>query len=432
MIEYFKYVIVVLVLLIFNKNKNMDKTKNNKVYIYAYAFSFIIILIFFSFLINKKNKVDDTKMEKEIVNVNNFINSWDYENAISALEEKWTGSLERAEKIKLLESYLNYWNYFHKEEDFSKKAIAVLDTMSDEYITFFYRWFAKEIIKDYTWALDQYNKWLVLTDLPDDKKAILLNQIWHLYDLKWDFDKVFSYYDEAYKLDNNNESALWNLWRYYARTGEYNKAKEFLNKALNLTANLPHKSEISFWLSSIELELNWLKPDIEKSIEYAKDAIEYYPNYAMWYFALARWLYMKNDLMYAKEIEENLNKSIKLNPDWYFAYELYAMQEYDKWNMEEFLNQLQKAESLIEKDMILMDNQRETEKIALNYKYYVLTEIQKNKWNINDVFNFLDKVTSSQLWINLLKSQVQRTDNGILGFLSWEEKFKYLIEKLSK
>lgn len=432
MIEIFKYVIVVLVLLIFNKNKNMDKTKNNKVYIYAYAFSFIIILIFFSFLINKKNKIDDTKIEKEIVNVNNYINSWDYENAISALEQKWTWSLERAEKIKLLESYLNYWNYFHKEEDFSKKALVVLDTMSDEYITFFYRWFAKEIIKDYTGALDQYNKWLWLTDLQDDKKSILLDQIWHVYDLKWDFDKVFSYYDEAYKLDNNNENVLWNLWRYYARTWEYVKAKEFLNKTLSLTTNLPLKSEIYFWLSSIELELNWLKPDIDKSIEYAKEAIEAYPNYAMWYVALARWLYMKNDLMYAKEIEENLDKAIKLNPESYYSYELYALHEYDKGNTEQSLKMFENADWAIDKDMILMDNTREIERVSLNYKYFILKQIQDNKKDKEKIYIILDNTISSSIGKNILKQQLKRQWNGILWFLSWETKFKEFSEKLNK
>ncbi len=410
----------------------MNKTKNNKVYIYAYAISFIIILLFFSLLVYKKKQSEEITKRNETVKVNKLINSWDYDSAIKSIEDKWSGSLDRDKKLKLLSSYLNYGNYNYKEQEYSKKSIEILDTMENDYSKFYYYWYAKEIIKDYTGALDNYNKWLQINWLTDSQKSLFQNQIWHVYDLKWEFDKVLAYYEEAYKLDNNNDNALSNLWRYYVRIKEFEKAKDYFDKALKLTTNMPLKSEICFSLSSIELELNWLTPDIDKSVEYAKQSIEFYPSYPMGYLALARGLYMKNDAKYDEEIKENLNKTIELNPNWYFAYELFAMYEYDKWNMNEFLSKLQKAESLIQIDMILMDNVRETEKVVLNYKYYVLNELQKNKGSKEKSLSFLDMVMSSSLWKSVLKLQVQRTRNWILWFLSWEKKFKDLTEKLTK
>lgn len=410
----------------------MDKTKNNKVYIYAYAFSFIIILIFFSFLINQKNKVDDTKIEKEIVDVNNFINSWDYEEAISVLEQKWTWSIDREEKMTLVYSYLNYWNYYYKEEDFSKKAMDILNTLDDDYEVLYYKGYANEIIKNYTGSLEYYNKWLEIKEISNESKSLILNQIWHVYDLKWDLDKSFKYYEEAYNLDNKNANALSNLWRYYFRTDKNEEAYKYLNLALNLTTNLPLKSELCFSLSSIELELNWLTPDIDKSIDYAKKSIDYYPSYAMWYVALARWLYMKNDLMYAKEIEENLDKSIKLNPNWYYSYELYAMHEFDKRNYNKAYELFEKAAEAIDKDMILMDSVRENDKNVMYYKMYIFSEIQNHIANQKDIYTFFDKILPIKAGRSILKQQFKRNLNGILDFIPKDKELDILLEKINK
>lgn len=408
----------------------MDKSK--KVYMYAYLFSFLVFSGLFVMFVYNKISNDKLKERKENAKINNMISSWNYKEAIDSIEQWWDKKLDRDAKLKLLSAYLNYWNYFHKEDENSKKAIEILDTMADDYSKFYYYGYALEIIKDYTGALDNYNKWLEITSLTDSQKSLFKNQIWHVYDLKWEFDKVLAFYDEAYKLDNNNDNALSNLGRYYARIKEYEKAKQYFEKALLISTNLPLKSELCFWLSSIELEINWLTPDIDKSIEYARKAIEFYPEYAMWHLALARWLYMKNNEVNNKEIEENIKKAIDLNPNSYYTYELSAMHEYDKWNMDEFLNNLQKAEALIATDMILMDNQRETEKIVVNYKYFVFNEIQKSKKDKEKVIAFLNNVIASNLWKSVLKQQIQRFNNGIFGFI-WEDKrLKDIINKLNK
>lgn len=416
--------------------------QNKKVYIYSYIISFIVILGLFSLFIYKSNENkkpvtnnvvntnNSTSNEEKTIDVDIALNSWDYEWAITEIEKKWTGSLEREEKMKLVYSYLNYGNYFYKEEENSKKAMDILNTMDDDYNVLYNKWYSQEIIKNYTGALDYYNKWLEITTLSNEQKSTLKNQIGHLYDLKWEFDKVFAYYDEAYKLDENNASALSNLWRYYARIWKYDNASELLNKSLKLTTNLPSKSEISFSLSSIELELNWLTPDIDKSIDYARQSIEYYPSYAMWYVALARWLYMKNDSQYDQEIEDNLNKSIELNPDWYYAYELYTLYEYDKWNMEKMKEFLQKSLKVIDKDMLLMDSEREKTTGKLFFVALMLWYIKYDPENQERIIDFFEKNNWQTNWIILF--QVKRNNYWIFKSLKDDEKFKEILSKYNK
>ncbi len=414
--------------------------QNKKVYIYSYIISFIVILGLFSLFIYKSNENKNSNKDNSItstgnikndnIDINEALNSWDFKSAIEEIEKKWTGSLEREEKMKLVYSYLNYGNYFYKEEENSKKAMDILNTMDDDSDVLYNKWYSQEIIKNYTWALDYYNKWLEIKDITDKNKSILKNQIWHLYDLKWEFDKVFAYYNEAYKLDNNNASALANLGRYYLIIWDYEKAYDFMNSALKLTTNLPLKSELSFGLSSVELELNWLTPDIDKSIDYARQSIEYYPSYAMWYVALARWLYMKNDLQYNQEMEENIAKSIELNPDWYYAYELYALLELDKWNIEKVKEYLKKSTKTVKNDMILMESSKEQVKNNLIFSAFMIGFMKKNSTDSEKIISFFEKNNWLTNWV--LLEQVKRKDNWIFKTIKDNKEFKNMLSKYNK
>lgn len=66
---------------------------------------------------------------------------------------------------------------------------------------------------------------------------------------------------------------------------------------------------------------------------------------------------MKNDKKYNKDIEENLEKSIKLNPNGYYAYEIAGLHEYDNGNYEKSQVLLQNSIFSTSKDMILMDGE---------------------------------------------------------------------------
>lgn len=408
----------------------MDKSKNNKVYLYAYAISFLVILIFFSLLIYKKNVNNDkdnnlTNSWKEAIAVNNMLESWNYEEAIKTIESKGTWSIERDEKMKLVYSYLSYWNYFYKEAENSKKAMDILNTLKDDSEVIYYKGFSQEIIKNYTWALDYYNIGLEQKDITNKEKSILVNQIGHLYDLKWEFDKVFAYYDEAYNLDNDNAMALANLWRYYMRTKENEKAYELLNKALSLTTNLPLKSELCYWLSILELELNWLTPDIDKSIDYARQSIDYYSSYAMWYVALAKWLFMKNDRTLDKEIEANLDTSIELNPDWHNAYYLYVLHEIDKANYEKALEYINKTMYAAKKDMILMDSERSRVVTSLMFDAMIIGTLKKWTDNQDPMMKLIN--ATWKLSNKKTLTQVKRINHWIFSFLKDNKEFIELI-----
>lgn len=412
----------------------MEKSQKNKILV----ISIVIIMFIISFFAYKNFFWAEQEIDasNEVVNennensINNLIDKWEYIEAINTYEKKWTWSLERDEKMKLVYAYLNYWNYFYKEEENSKKALDILNTIDEDYEVLYYKWYANEIVKDYSEALEYYFKWLDTKDLTDENKSQLMNQVWHLYDVKWEFDKVFEYYDWAYKLDNNNENVLWNLWRYYARVNEFEKSNEFLNKALTLTNNLSLKSELSFALSSIELELNWLNPDIDKSIDFAKKSIEYYPNYAMGYTALARGLYMKNDSKYSNEIEKNLEKSINLNPDWHYAYYLYWLLEFDRANFQKASEYFKKTIAAIDKDMILMESEREAKMNWLLFDSIMIGTLKNNPKDQNLLMRLIEKTGWLQNWKIIF--QIKRENYWIFSPLKDNKEFQKLIENYKK
>lgn len=414
----------------------MDQKKNKMEYIYSYLFSFIIITFIILILLYNKNG-DKEKNQQEnndnksntlidIVAIDNMLESWAYDDAVKKIELKWTWSIDREEKMRLVYAYLSYWNYFYKEQENSKKAMDILNTLDNAWDVLYYKWFAQEIIKNYTWALDYYNNWLDEKDIKNEYKSLILNQIGHLYDLKWEFDKVFAYYDEAYKLDEKNAMAIANLWRYYIRTKDYSKAYELFNKALNITDNLPLKSELTYGLSSLELEMNGLKPDIEKSIDYARQSIDYYPNYPMWYVALANGLFMKNDLSNNIEIEQNLNKSIELNPNWHDAYYLYALHEIDKSDYDKALDYINKTMQVVNIDMILMDSEREKIKNSLMFDAMLIWTLRNLKGDNSGLMNLINMTWKLSNWKT--KTQIKRINYWVFEPIKDNKEFKDLIK----
>lgn len=273
----------------------------------------------------------------------------------------------QALKYTKVMSVLSEGNYFYKEKEKSEEAIEIIQEIisenpnsKDYFFSNYYLWYAKEIVKNYTWALDHYN--LILKNLPETEenknfRSITLNQIWHIYDLKWERDKAYKYYSDAYNLVKQNYRASINIARYLTRTWKNDEAKKFFEYSL-WTLSRFLKSEIYFSLSTIELELNGATPDINKSIEYAKKSIDNNSNSAMAYLALARWYYMLNDSKLYKEIEDNLDTSIKLNPNWNEAYRYYALYYLDQKDLEKALYFIEKSNISTDKDMILMEDQR--------------------------------------------------------------------------
>lgn len=324
---------------------------------------------------------------------------------------------------------LNEWNYNYKEEEKSKEAFWILQDMVltdpdyvDPFYSNYYLWYSQEVIKNYTWALNYYQK--ALDSAPDIEKnkitrSIILTQIWHVYDLSWNIQKAYLYYKEAYDLNNNNFKSSFNIWRYLTRVGRFKEAKQFFKYSL-LTPSKKLKSEIYYSLSSIELELNGLKPDIDKSLEYAKKSIENNKIYPMWYLALARWYYMLDDKKYYDEIEKNLKASIKLNPNWNEAYKYYWLFYLDSLDLEKALEYIDKSKNVIDNDMILMKDQKN----ALKYlndilKIYMWITVN----NMDDIYDMYD----DENFKPFILFQLKRKNYWIYKDISKNNEFKKVI-----
>lgn len=370
----------------------------------------------------------------EILELRQNINSWNFEKIQKTVEKiisklpdnSKLDEIKKTKKVAL--KYLELWailneaNYYYKEKEVQKevenitKEIKSIDKdLFDNFYWNYYLGYSKEIIRDFTWALDYYNKALNYSS-KDNKytTSTIYNQIWHLYDLRWDMNKAYEYYFKAYNLNKQNYWASTNIARYLHRIWEYKKAKDFFLYSTN-TKNTVLKSEIYFSLSSIELELNWLKPDIDKSIEYAKLSIQSFPDYPMWYFALARWYYMLNDRKYDKLIEENLWKSIKLNPNWFAAYKYYALHMFDLWNIKKAFVFMNKSTELIDKDVILMFNQKTNEK-KINFLYYnflLFINNIKNKWDKESMVLF-KKIYNDKNFDYFINLEKRRKNNWMI------------------
>lgn len=412
----------------------MDKKGNNKkVYTYTYIISFIVLFILFGyFLLNKWWIIDQTPENKDLVDREisaNLVKAWDFKGLIDEYESKWTWDLSYDDNMRLIYSYLNHGTYTYNEQENSKKAQEILEKIwTWNWETLYYLAYSKEIIKNYTWALEDYNKSIETVDINDAKKSLSLNQIWHVYDLMWDLDKAYEYYERANRLDPTNITAITNLWRYEVRKNNLVKAKEYFEKSLSLSVNKNQRSELYYTLSSLELELNWLTPDIDKAIEYARKSIEEYPEYPMWYVMLARSLYMKNDPQYDKEIEDNLNKSISLNPNWYYAYQVKAWYEYDKWNTEKRIEAFKKSMDNTNLDMILMDNEREIKKMQVVEDIVNIGIIDSKEWDKDQLFRIV--LDNQENMPSFIKIQLKRPNYGIFNSLKDEESFKNLLKDI--
>jgi tetratricopeptide (TPR) repeat protein len=335
--------------------------------------------------------------------------------------------------IKVM-SVLSEWNYFYKEKEKSEEAIKIIQEIisenpnsKDVFFSNYYSWYAKEIVKDYTWALDFYN--IILEDIPETEKnknfrSIALNQIWHVYDLKWEIDKAYKYYYDAYNLVKQNYRASINIARYLTRTWKIDEAKIFFEYSL-WTLSRFLKSEIYFSLSSLELELNWLKPDINKSIEYANLSISSFPDYPMWYVALARWYYMLNDSKYDKDIENNLNKSIKLNPNWNEAYRYYALYYLDQKDLDKSIENIELSKNVIDDDMILMSNQKDLFKY-LNDILKVYVSITNN--NIETIYSLYNNNKLEYF----IKTQLKRRNSWVYKNLEKQDSFIKITNYFNK
>ncbi len=338
--------------------------------------------------------------------------------------EKNTEAIPKIIALKYIKIWaiLNKWNYFYEEETSSKEAIELLEeikkthpSIASSFYSNYYLGYAKEIIKDFSWALNSYNAWLSIKNLDSQKTSLLLNQIGHVYDLKWELWQAYEYYYKAYNLNKQNYASSLNIARYLVRKWKYAESKEFLNNSLRTSSN-SLKAEIYYMLSEIELKTWTWSDSIWKSLDYANKSIESFPDYPMWYIGKAFAYYLYNDSKYNSQIEENLLKGIQLNPNSYLAYRYYALYLFDSFNFHWASSFLSKSNDVIATDMILMENERKDQinlNISLIQSFLILDAIKK-EWVQKNQELIKQFVTNSsfEYFVNI---QNARNNKGVLS-----------------
>ena len=301
---------------------------------------------------------DSTKVNKISLSFENPIN--DLEKEINEYE-KWLSD-EYNSKLRLVQSYLKYWDSYYKENTFANKALDILNTMEENSIVEYYKWYAYEIQTKYEKALEQYNKVLSYKNLDLEEKINSLNQKGHIFDLKWDMEEANKYYLEAESLDPENIQTLVNRWRYEIRDYNYEISKEYFEKVLEKSTNKYLRSEMYYNLSIIYKDGYELDDAIKNAKLWIEENEDYPNNYlALWNLYIIKWW---EDL---DKAVVNLEKSIELYPNSSISYKFLWIYYYKTDNFDKAIINFEKQVELSEKDILLMADAKLRTKIAWEY-----------------------------------------------------------------
>lgn len=282
---------------------------------------------------------------------------------------------------------LNEWNYGFNEKTKSNEWKKFIETeilqdpdFIDPFYSNYFLWYSQEIIKNYTWALSYYDISLDYagnTEKNKMLKSIILNQIWHLYDLKWELEKAYWYYYESYKNNNRNAESVINIWRYFVRKNNIKEAIIYFNYWLQLTQSPKLQSEILYNLSTLYLYHTEEKNNLTLSYNYWVESTKLNPNSPLGYLWQARVLIVKWEKI--EEAESLLKKSISLYPEFSSWYERLWLIEQWKWKYSTSIDYFLKSIETIKNDIILMDNERVTNSSRVNYFLATSLALWKNQ-----------------------------------------------------
>lgn len=319
-----------------------------------------------------------------------------------------------------LQNTLNQSNYEYTEAEGRTNAAKIIETIlsydpnySNHPDILMFRGYAEEINKNYTGAIVLYQNAIGQSMGFSGNTAFrsrALIQLSHIESLMGNMDRAYELAREGYALDPTNYKANLSIGRFLAYSGSIVEALPYFENALN-TPYKPMKSEIYFSMSSLVAN-KWSKAhDLNKAIEYAKLSIENNPNYPMGYYALAYAYYMMNDPQYHQTIQENLDKSIELNPNGYNSYELRGLLKFDIGDYDGAVDDIKTAIDVIPRDVILMWWQRGYHSNRLYMLILLMNYIQSQK-PIDDTFWTLF-LTSDSAWSNVML-QFDRPNNWFL------------------
>jgi tetratricopeptide (TPR) repeat protein len=302
--------------------------------------------------------IPSTSVEKEVIldekYAQELLISWKYWDLVSYYENIFDENSEKEDKLLLIQAYLLRWNSYYDENNYSSRALTLLNWLENTFDVLYYKWYAYEIIQNYEEARKFYNEALNLENITLQQKSILLTQIWHTYDLEWDLFIANEYYTEAKNTWILTVNLLLNIARYNFGNGNYSEAEELFNQALWFTPDDFTKAEIFSNLSSIQIA-KWGTEGINQAIEYANLWIESQADYPYNYTNLWISYYALNQL---NQVLVPLEKALKLYPysvhtAKYLWIYYYTIDEFEK-AVESFKLELENSE----KDITIMWNQR--------------------------------------------------------------------------
>lgn len=382
--------------------------KKNCLYIIIFGVLLIFTMVWFYFLYQNKDNIEDkwkegitqskiTTLEKKTswLDIENWKNAWEIQKIIDYYENK--PYLLEFESLELAEIYLDYANYFYKENEFWSKAQKILFNLNKESFKKIYLlWYSYEITKDYEQALDYYNQAKKLQGISEKEKAIILNQIGHVYDLQGKLSDAYREYYNSYIIDKNIHASV-NIARYLIRQNDYEGAIVYFNYVLSNNPSMFLQAEIYFSIASLYIE----QKKYLEAIEFARKSINANKNYPMGHYILAKSLYLSDKEFDYETLSWLVNISIQLNKNNSQAYELSALIEYENTkDLEKTQMFIQKAIDTVEFDILLMDDERSNYKIKFFNQYLFLVGIAK--WDLSEYMN--SKISSAYpIWYQSLR-----------------------------
>lgn len=258
------------------------------------------------------------------------------------------------DKIKIIASSLSKWVNYYSENQAYKNAINLLDSLTDSFYSLYYKWYANEIVWNYSKAIEYYWKSMDAKDVWNREKALSLNQIWHVYDTLWDFEKANSYYQLSEK---KWENLLWNLinkGRNEFRNWNLEESQKYIKLAIKLAQDKFIKSELYYDLSIISL--SW-ENKLDEAYKYLTHWVNTQKDYPYNYISL--WVY--NILKWWENLDKSkpyFEKALSINWDLSLAYRYIWVYHYLKWDLKESKKYFEKQLSVLPNDYSITNEDR--------------------------------------------------------------------------
>lgn len=339
-----------------------------------------------------------------------------------------------ATKILLAQSYLAQGNGAYTEKSAATKVLNLLQGVvksegdDDDYGAYgkYFVGYAYEMTRQYNKALFYYTKGRKVSSNTDKMNAVFENQIGHIYNLQGNLEKAYKSYRAAYYLNPSDPSVGLNIGRYLIRMGKTKEAIPYF-EAVAKTKNAALSSEAAYNLSSIYVYLiGENKSNLDKSLAYAKVAVQRNKKYPLGYVGVARAYILQGKN--ADEAKTHLEKAISLYPKLAIAYEWMGMLEQTKGIYDKALDNFALSIKYLPEDITLMKDELAQSEARLDFYMAITFSLGKSN---EDTMVYINKMLAIQNTVvtGMLKEELQQPDYGLFyrskGYAPFEKMAAY-------